>query len=167
MEVIDYRRIIKDIAKNGYDVMFSNEFPQIKDTITKIKQKPTCGSCVSTNIPILFEQPEFKEKLKLIYGEQVEYNYNYPKNNLPVGPNIDPRNSPPRFEFLELSETEFKKWWEEVIAVQPMFNRMNTITTYYKPETQTVVVSITYGGLDGRRFMGNQNNMLNVQNTAK
>jgi hypothetical protein len=136
---INYQKIANDISK-GYDVIFNNEFPEAKETIEAIKKKPKCGGCLIKNIPVLFGQPNFEEKLKLIYGDDVEYDLAMPKES--VHPN-KPGPYTQAAEILEFTEEEWKDWWEENMKTN-IRTKFQHIATYYKPETKTVVVSIVY-----------------------
>jgi len=156
--LIDYKKIVSDIA-NGYDEIFANEFPEAKEAISILKQKPKCETCIVKNVPVLFNQPNFEEKVKIIYGEEdVEYDLTYKSSKL----RYNRRNNPVKMSnILEFSEEEFKQWWNKNMSdpddieeskkqFSPMLNQYNShythIVTYYNSDTKKVMVYLQYIG---------------------
>jgi hypothetical protein len=135
--IVNYRKIALDISE-GYDVVFNNEFPEAKDVIEKLRKKPKCGTCLMANIPSLFNQPEFEEKIKLIYGDDVEYDLTPPSKSSKTHEGFNQN-----VELLEFTEKEWKEWWTGNMNDR-VTKKFQHIATYYKPETKTVVASIVY-----------------------
>lgn len=130
MEKIDFKKVIADIGKDKYDI-FLLEFPDLKKNIDEIKKSPNCGSCISTNIPPLFNHPKFAEKMKMIYGSDVQIDM----SNLPKYQQRFVTNA----ETLNIPLKEWDKWWKDNAGDQKRQFRL--ITTFFNPKTETVTVS--------------------------
>jgi hypothetical protein len=136
--VVNFRKIADDIA-NGYDIIFINEFSDAKETIEAIKEKPRCETCLQENIPNLFKQPNFEETIKIIYGDDVTYDL----KTMPSPVVVSTHDIGTWVK--EFSEERWEEWWHENVNMEKNRNtKYQFINTYYKPETKTVVASVSY-----------------------
>lgn len=81
-EVVTYQTIKKDLQTVKSEI-FIQEFPQVKDEINTFKAKPNCGACELNVLPKIFSDPKLEQKLKLIYGNDIQVDKTLPQQQQP------------------------------------------------------------------------------------
>ncbi len=128
--LIDYQAIKRDIQTDK-SALFIQEFPDVKDAIEQFKAKPTCGSCEQNVIPKLMANPKLTEKLKLIYGEDIQVDLKVPER-----PQFDQAG-----KTFMIKLEEYEKWFEDFNKPNPdMVPRM--FSTCYIAHLNSILVSV-------------------------
>jgi hypothetical protein len=102
MVTVDFNLIKQGILGDKYQ-QFLIEFPEAKAEIEKFKTTPSCGSCERNVIPKLYSYPNYDEKIKLIYGQDITINKGLPP----------PQPSPMRLEshVYRIPISEWDEWF--------------------------------------------------------
>jgi hypothetical protein len=131
--MINAERIIKDI-KEGWDLIFTNEIPEAKEIIDDILKEGS-KQALDDAIAKFLDLDGVESKLKLIYGDDEEYDLVL----------VKPKTGKPgwKTEVLEFTEEEWATWWHENMSMQKKEEKVHRYVLYYKPETKTVVASLS------------------------
>ena len=81
--VINLQTIKQGILSEKFP-QFLIEFPEAKAELEKFKAQPSCGTCERTVIPKLYANPQYEEKIKLIYGADVTIDKTLPPTPPPM-----------------------------------------------------------------------------------
>lgn len=117
--VINLQTIKQGILSDKFP-QFLLEFPEAKVELEKFKAQPSCGTCERTVIPKLYANPQYEEKIKLIYGNDVTID-----KTLPPTP-------PPMVMEAKVFRIPLQEWEQWFIEVnKPISERqIRTMTTF-------------------------------------
>ena len=104
MLTVNLQEIKKGIVGDKYN-QFLTEFPEIKTELESFHTKPGCGSCERNIIPKLYADPNYDEKIKRIYGQDVVID----KTMAPQMPPPIPEN-----KVFKIPRNEWESWFAEI-----------------------------------------------------
>lgn len=131
MLTVNIQEIKKGILSEKFP-QFLLEFPEVKAELEKYKSQPSCGMCERTVIPKLLANPQYDEKIKLIYG-----------NDIIIDKTIPPPPSPMSLvsKVFRIPVQEWEQWFIEFAKPTPE-RQIRFMTTFLQNEE--IVCSVNY-----------------------
>ena len=129
--VINLQTIKQGILSEKFP-QFLIEFPEAKAELEKFKAQPSCGTCERTVIPKLYTNPQYEEKIKLIYG-----------NDITIDKTLPPTPPPMKMEshVFRIPIAEWDEWFIKYTLPRPEL-QVRTMTTFLHNEEVVCSVSV-------------------------
>jgi len=122
---------IRDTIKEKKDI-FLAEFPDLEKEINDLAKAPKCSSCVTKFFTKLFVAEGIDDKLKLIYGNDIEINKALV---------VDKTASMIQVTEVEhIPVNEWDNWYKKKAKVSPEY-QIRSMNTFYNPTNGCVTVS--------------------------
>jgi hypothetical protein len=126
---VNVQTIKQDIITTKYEI-FLLEFPNLKLELETFKKSPNCGGCVQGLFSKLFSYPDFEQKMKLIYGDDVVVDKTLPKPPIIMLVN----------EVFKIPIEEYDSWMKSFVDLR---KNIKIFTTFYVPEERKVWVTVS------------------------
>lgn len=131
MQQINIQKLKTDILGN-YKEIFKIEFSMLSAELDTFIKRPGCGGCIRGLFEKMFSDPKFEEKLKLIYGEDIEIDKTIP---------AEMPNFPQEIVVKDIPVDEWEGWFRENCKITPT-RQIRLLTTFFNPIKNVVTVSM-------------------------
>jgi hypothetical protein len=131
--------IIKNDLRGSKKEIFLAEFPELNDEAQQIIKKPNCPSCVKGYFEKMFKIPKFKERLKLIYGNDIKVDQKIEAVN--QGVQVKKNEMSIIQEVFDVPLDEWEEWFKNN-SMTTKDRQVRMMTTFYNPHKDCVTVSL-------------------------